>query len=296
MAAVLFGGEILWFGVAPLNVEPAIPENVEAAVTALREAGERAGRVWREGKDVLQRYDEAYSQVRAADIGLLLDAAGVPYSPSDFGLSTKNAAKLAESKASADAQRKQARQELAPVFEAIQQRVDTALGLARHPDVRPQLEAHEALLQDSRSCAETIRAIEGCWPMLVELNRLMDQLSILAARAEPGHSEQEPLQRQRKRITGELRDLLQRVILRFTDTPYPFRHVEGQVSVAQHLTHEAPGARLGPQGYAEAASARLTSLYARSWGDLAVLVKQVERDGVSLPDVCFLRVGPSLVL
>jgi Zn-dependent protease with chaperone function len=279
---VLYGGVVVGFGLAPKTLEPAPPENVEEGVAAVCRARERSAAEAPSVVSLVTRCGEVYEQEQQLGDALLLGGAGMPL-PSDLDVPTRDAAELIRLKGAAGTERKRLRQELAPTFAAVQERVDAAVSLACHPDVRALLADDASTLENYRVIAATLQVLEQHWAHLADLDNNIRHLYMLAGGAEK-YSGYEDFQEEANRLVKETHGVLRRLGRRLSGVAYPFEHARGPVSAADYAIPANPPLTFQIVGDALGALKRLHSLYQRCWGDLALLVEQIEAS-VGLPEM-----------
>ncbi len=282
-ARVLFGGSVLGFGVAPRTLEPIRPENVEVGVDALKRSRERAKALQDSVLSLADHYDRVFDKERKIGTALLFSTAGMAFASDKFGVSTKDTRELILLKRSTGEERTRARKAMEPVFAAVQERVEAAVGLAVEPEINSRLTDEEATLNNYRSISEVLQRLTENWSQLSDLSTNVQHLSILAAGADQ-YAEKEEFNREAERMINETYDMLSRLYSRLNETAYPFEHAHGVVSVAAYAIPTKPRANIHVIGDAGSALERLQTLYGRCWGELARLVERVE-GVVGLPEM-----------
>lgn len=278
---VLFGAQVVDFGIAPRSVLPTSPASVEAGVAALERAREQAQSLKASVSSLTGHYRSVYDRERRIGLALLSDAAGMRFTAADFDLPTTDATALLELQQRAEEERKRARAAMAPLFETIRDRMDAALALAQHPDLRGRLAKEATTLPDYSAIARTLQAIVGQWTLVADLGSSVHYLSMLASSAE-AYEEKEEFQRHAQELIAETYRRLGRLYERLGETAFPFDHAEGAVSMARYLVPTEPHKSIEILGEAGQALERLLSVYRRCWGELAALVERLE-GAVGLP-------------
>jgi Zn-dependent protease with chaperone function len=282
-ARVLFGGTVVGFGITPILSDPVAPESVEAGIAALKEAREKSRALRESVASLLDHYDRVFDKEQKIGTALLFSSAGMKFSPDKFGVSTRDTGDLVLLKQSTGKERERAREAMKPVFAAIQHRVAAAVALAFNSEIRGRLTDEETTLSNYPAIAATLHKLTENWRHLADLGRNIQHLSILAAGAEQ-YAEKEQFNKEAQRTVHETHDVLNLLCTQLGDTPYPFEHARGPVSVADYAVPTKPRANIQIIGDAGGALERLQILYGRCWGDLARLVERVE-GAVGLPEM-----------
>jgi Zn-dependent protease with chaperone function len=278
---LVFRTPVLQFGVAPRVSSPTPAASVAEGVAALAEARERMIEAWPALPSILSRYEEMLKRLYGAAAALALDNAGVPYWKASFDLPTEPPDELWAIKHDAEAERLQLRGELAPVFDAVAARADAAVALALHPDIRRGLGASSPTAEALSAPIGALQVIVEAWAQIADLHSNCTHIALLS-RAAASHEREEQFQRSGSRLLAETHDLLERLFARLNETPYPYDHGRGPVSIARYAVPELPRKGIAILQDAGAAQQRIMALYHRCWGELATLVEQVEQ-AVGLP-------------
>lgn len=273
---VTVGGIYISFGIAPGVIEPEPPASIEDGIAALREARENASSLHDSIGPRMQAYMELVEKWETAETGLLLAAAEIPFTPKELGLPGKRLPELRAHRDAVEEERKGMRQEFVPILDAVRDRVDVAIALAHHPEIRPQLSDGENLLASYPDIAAVLQAMVECWTPLVQLNLLCDHLSILVTAAH-WHAGKRGFQQEGERILEEIREVLSQLYGQLKDIDYPFEKGRQPSSVAEKIVPAQP--REGAEILDDAIGTRQRAfnLYFRCWGDLARLVDEVDK-------------------
>jgi Zn-dependent protease with chaperone function len=282
-ARVLFGGSVIGFGITPSTVNPVATANVDAGIAALKQAREKSKALQESVASLAEHYDRVFHKEQQIRTALLFSSAGMKYSPDKFGVSTEDNKDLVLLRQSTGQERERARDAMKPVFAAIQERVEAAIALASNSEISDRLTDEEATLRNYPAIAGTLQKLVENWRYLVDLGVNAQHLSILAAGAEQ-YAEKEEFNKEAERMVRETHDVLQRLCGRLSETPYPFEHAHGPVSVAEYAAPTKPRANINIISDAGGALQRLQTLYGRCWGELARLVERVE-GVVGLPEM-----------
>jgi Zn-dependent protease with chaperone function len=272
---VAFGGAVMGFGIAPKSLEPVVPSSVPAGIAALERARQHTQSLRGSVPSLVNDYDTAYDKLQRVGTALLLDAAGMRYSPKDLDLPTKETAALLALEQSTEEERQRAREAMRPVFAAIEDRVDAAVALAMHPNVRPRLADAGPTLANFHAIGETLVTLAASWQQLARLGTKCRDLSMLVNGID-AYGGDEHFQGHIQRVISETFDLLGRLFGRLNETPYPFEHAHGTVSIARYAVPTRPTADIQILDHALGALNRVMSLYERCWGEIAALVEEVE--------------------
>lgn len=282
-ARVLFGGAVMGFGITPNTSDPVAPESVEAGIAALKEAREKSKAFRESVASLLDHYDRVFDKEQKIGTAILFSSAGMKFSPDKLGVSTRDTRDLVLLKESTGKERERAREAMKPVFSAIQERVAAAVSLASNSEIRGRLTAEEATLRNYPAIAATLQKLTGSWRHLADLGTNIQHLSILAAGSEQ-YAEKEQFNKEAQRMVRETHDVLNHVRTQLGDTPYPFEHARGPVSLANYAVPNELHTNIQIIADAGGALDRLQTLYGRCWGELARLVERIE-GAVGLPEM-----------
>jgi len=273
---LVFGTHVLHFGVAPQAGNPTPAGGGAEGVAALRQARERVVACFATLPAILTRYDEMLRRLYGAEAALALDNAGVPYWKAGYDLPTEPPDAMWAIKHAAEEERLALRGELAPTFDAVAARVDAAIALSLLPDIRRRLSPSAPERDALAAMVGALRAIVDSWGQTADLHINCNHIALLSRAAE-SHEREEQFQRSGSRLLHETYTMLERLFARLNETPYPFGHRRGPVSIARFAVPEEPRRGMAILQDAGAALERIMMLYHRCWGELALLVEEVER-------------------
>ncbi len=270
---VLLSAAVLQFGVAPARLEHEAPATVAAGLATLVEARKRVEAVRGSIPELIAWGERVHQRRIRLLTALLCQEAGMRL-PKDLDLPATDLDSLRRLEREIEEERRAVRAALAPVVDAISLRVDGAVSLARHPEVMAQLDAVPTP-SDYRASAYTLQAIAAAWLFLSNLRDNLLRLSLMVGQAD-AYREDERFQDHATRLINETHDMVKRMRGDLEPFPYPFDHARDAMSVGAFVVPSPPPASIEILSHAGGAAERLIGVYTRCWGEIAVLVEQVE--------------------
>ncbi|MEM1054770.1 MAG: M48 family metallopeptidase [Bacteroidota bacterium] len=223
---------------------------------------------------ILDRLATAYdAHVRAEQADALARAA-VPFQATEYGLEHASREAAQEAAAHHIAERDAAEADLAPLHDAVRDRVGAARALVRAAGPATEAEAVERWLRTIgviNAEREELRALR------IGLARTGVLVETVLARQAASQSDEYTAQLAVE-AAGDLRQRLWGLRKRLASEPYPFQHGAGALSLSEYAVPTLPGPNdVGPVLQAtDGAIANLDEMRARAWAALAGSVERIE--------------------
>jgi hypothetical protein len=258
-------------------------EDLEAMRRELAAARESMVRSVETTREVVQRLGRAGATRTRVGLALRLRAAGVDFDAASMGVGSSDPKELQRMLDAAASTYVEARKECGPKAQESIARLEGAIRLALHPEMRAELSHLSPSLDLLPGLWPTFAAMAPVWQDVVLIQDRADEIGMLARYAKDPESPR-AFHSQLEDLSRSLRDDLLSMREALDGPAYPYDHAEGDLPLADYLLPSTiePNAEVALIG--RAFGDRYVRLYYRMWSTLAALAMDVEDWAESNPE------------
>lgn len=273
-----FLGVPLWqFGVFPGSQESETMASSYDVLFALQEARRGMSQMAGEMTSHIEYYLDAEERGNRAKLALTLMSANVKFKAEEFGLESADWSELEQQLEEVEKVLVDRRERLMPATSAVWSRIDACLTLLRSREQHPVLKDLNCDTERLGQLVTTLAILGGIWPKLRALHRLVDELNVLFQEV-TANFDKRAFQLSVSDLADSVADRTTEVLQVLAEVEYPFKHLEGSVSIAEYAAPE-PSERTAKAILETGMEVveRLVFLYVRIWGELVSVAEQVEK-------------------
>ena len=268
---------LVQFGVFPDTRGLEATASPEDTISVLCQARQHMSTMMGQVMSDIESYLEVEELRTRVKLALTLLSADVKFKAKELGLDSADWSVLEYQLEEAEQALVYQRERLTPTMAAAWSRLDACLTLLRCRERHPVLKNLDRNTERYGRLVSTLALLGGIWPKLRVLRRLVEQLSLLFQEANVNRDKR-AFQVSVSTLAELAYNTIIEVLQPLAEAEYPYKHLEGPVSIAQYAAPEVT--ELTANAILETGIdvvERIATLYIRIWGELVWAAEQVEK-------------------